>query len=550
MVGVRDRLRDLSAVVATVAVLAAVPGGSAAVRAAEENALEGHPSPYLALHATDPVNWRVLDEASAAAARSGDRLLFVSVGYFSCHWCHVMQRESFKNAQIAEKLNTRFVPFKVDRELQPALDARLNEFAEQTVGQSGWPLNVFVTPEGHPLHAALYMPASQLIQVLDRIDALWLQDRERLSALAARAAQSTLPEAMETIDQGAVRELERVFVAQASALHDDFQGGFGNQSKFPQAPALEYLLDLAFGPHADTVVPILELTLDAMASEGLYDHIGGGFFRYVIDPGWMTPHFEKMLYDNALLARVYLRASRLLPGRGYEGVARETLDFLRREMMTPGGGLAASLSAVDGEDVEGGYYLFRDEELAALLDARSLRVVRARCDISGVPLLSAGHHLRCSRSLRHVAKNLGITESEAHELFRKARGRLLEARAARELPVDTKVLAGWNGLALSAFVDGADAFDDPAWLAEHGAAGGNHGFSRRSGSGPRGGRRGVPTISHRQRMAVVRARTHRTRCAPGISYRRTTALARGGAGAHGAGVGRRERGSGAGRECA
>ncbi|MCZ7600206.1 MAG: thioredoxin domain-containing protein [Gammaproteobacteria bacterium] len=220
----RARRTTALAAFALLAVLAA---------SAAASPLRDHPSPYLALHADDPVARREWNEAALAEARAGDRLLLVSVGYFSCHWCHVMQRESFRNADIAARINERFIPVKVDRELEPALDARLSEFAEQLLGRSGWPLNVFVTPAGHPLFAVLYMPAGEFGEAIDRMHVLWTEQRERLAGLAARAGERELPEAAAVVDAGAARALEQVFVDRALVLHDDFQGGVRRTEQVP-----------------------------------------------------------------------------------------------------------------------------------------------------------------------------------------------------------------------------------------------------------------------------------------------------------------------------
>ncbi len=436
--------------------------------AAAANQLAGHSSPYLALHGDDPVEWRDWDAGAVEAARREDRLLLLSVGYFACHWCHVMQRESFQDADIAALLNRHFVPVKIDRELEPSLDDRLVRFAEQTLGQAGWPLNVFVTPEGYPLAATLYMPPAAFRELVERVESLWSQDRERLRDLAARAAGGEPPPPAPVLDAARAAYLESVFVQQALIFHDDFQGGFSNQSKFPHTPELDYLVELQRREPRPAVEAMLRLTLDAMADEGLMDHVGGGFFRYTVDPGWETPHFEKMLYDNAQLARVYLEAGRVLDEPRYLGIARRTLDFMRREMASVDGAMVASLSAVDAAGVEGGYYLWRDQELEALLDPEALRIVRTRCDIAGAPLLPGGHHLRCSRTLKHVADNLGIEVAEAERRASVALEVLLSARQGRSLPVDGKLLAGWNGLALSAFSDAYAAFGDAAYLAQAG----------------------------------------------------------------------------------
>ncbi len=441
-------------------VLLALPVGAAA------NQLAGHASPYLALHGDDPVEWRDWNAGAVEAARRDDRLLLLSVGYFACHWCHVMQRESFQDAGIAALLNRHFVPVKIDRELEPSLDDRLVRFAEQTLGQAGWPLNVFVTPEGYPLAATLYMPPAAFRELAERVEALWSQDRERLRELAARAAGGEPPPPAGQLDAARAGYLESVFVQQALIFHDDFQGGFSNQSKFPHAPELDYLVELQQRAPRPAVEAMLRLTLDAMADEGLMDHVGGGFFRYTVDPGWATPHFEKMLYDNAQLARVYLEAGRVLDQPRYLEVAMRTLDFMRREMASVDGAMVASLSAVDAAGVEGGYYLWRDQELEALFDPETLRIVRARCDIAGAPVLPAGHHLRCSRTLQHVARNLGIDVAEAEQRASGALEILRRAREDRSLPVDGKLLAGWNGLALSAFSEAYQALGDAEYLAD------------------------------------------------------------------------------------
>ena len=420
------------------------------------NELRDHPSPYLALHGDDPVAWREWGPRALRAARDADRLMLLSIGYFSCHWCHVMQKESYRDDSIAAFLNRHFVAVKIDRELEPALDARMTEFSRRVTGRAGWPLNVFVTPRGDPVFAVLYMPPARFRQVLERLNELWTGDRERIREVAARAAGTAIAPAGRTLDVPRAARAERVFIAQALALHDDFEGGFGSQNKFPSAPQLEYLLELARRGAERPLLDLLETTLDAMAAQGLYDHLGGGFFRYAVDPGWRVPHFEKMLYDNALLAGVYLRAARVFPEKRYERVAVETLDFMRREMATPSGGLLASFSAVDDEGVEGGYYLWDAAELASLLSAEELRVVRAFCALGASAELAAGHHLRCSRPLTHVARNLGKDHAEVRRMAVGALDRLrLHRRKTRTLPADDKLLAGWNGLALGVFSEAA-----------------------------------------------------------------------------------------------
>ena len=412
------------------------------------NQLKHHPSPYLAMHATDPVAWQDWGPAAVERARREGKLLFISVGYFSCHWCHVMQRESYRNPDIAAFLNRHFVPVKVDRELEAALDARLIEFAERTRGQGGWPLNVFVTPEGYPMYAALYLPPAEFKSVLERLQGLWAKDRAVIERLARDEAKRAAAPAEMPAATGS-------FVEQALAQADFIHGGFGEQSKFPSAPQLEALLARAATGPEPRLQEFLQLTLDHMADLGLYDHVGGGFFRYTVDPSWKTPHFEKMLYDNALLARVYLHAARTLRVPQYEAVARATLDFMVRELRTPDGALIASLSAVDNKDVEGGYYLWNVDELAALLSEREAQVLRLAFGMQDAAPFEAGYLPLRSLPPAEVARQLGMDTAAVETALSQALEKLRLARAKRTVPRDIKLLAGWNGLALAAFAEAA-----------------------------------------------------------------------------------------------
>jgi uncharacterized protein YyaL (SSP411 family) len=441
---------------ATLALLPA-PAGAAPLT----NRLAQHPSPYLALHGTDPVAWQEWNAATVARARQEGKLLFVSVGYFTCHWCHVMQRESYKNAEIARYLNAHFIPVKVDRELDPALDARLTDFADKTRGRSGWPLNAFVTPDGHPLYATLYHPPAEFLKVLERIEQLWRGDRARLAQLArVEAVRPGGPGRPEVSAAQARAHAARV-VAEALRQADGLQGGFGDQSKFPQVPQLAFLLaEHERAPDA-RLAAFLTLTLDAMVSRGLHDQLGGGFFRYAVDPSWKTPHFEKMLYDNAQLARLYLDAARVLKRDDYRALGRRTLDFLLREFQAADGGFIAALSALDDRDVEGGYYLWSGKELEAVLGTRELAAYRLHAGMTDAPPFEAGWLPMAALSAAEVARRLETDPAEVERLLRAAADKLRAARARRQLPRDTKVLAAWNGLALSAFT--AAAGDDPRY---------------------------------------------------------------------------------------
>ncbi len=422
-----------------------------------QNQLVDNPSPYLALHGSDPVAWQQWDESLLQRAKDENKLIYLSIGYFSCHWCHVMQRESYKDPEVAKWLNEHYIPVKIDRELEEALDARMIEFVEKTSGRSGWPLNVFITPEGYPLYAVLYMPRIKFLKLITELQELWHNDSKGMAELAREDIADEAPLSSHSWNRDAVEQLAESLTYEALERADPIQGGFGDQTKFPSTPQLEFLLDGYQNQPDAELKTFLVTTLDHMASQGLRDHIGGGFFRYTTDPGWQTPHFEKMLYDNAQLARLYLRAAVLLDRSDYKDVARDTLTFMQRELLSSEGGLFASLSALDAKDVEGGYYLWTKEDLKSLLTKEEYTAVEkvwlgdaaAPFDAGYLPILQPGFSLQ-----------KGLSEDKA-ELLKSAQRKMLSLRQKeRQLPVDDKLLAGWNGLALSAFSRGAKQFND------------------------------------------------------------------------------------------
>ena len=430
------------------------------------NRMAGHPSPYLALHAGDATDWRVWDAAALREAKRSNRLVMVSLGYFACHWCHVMQRETWADPDAARLINRHFIPVKVDRETHTALDARLQRFAQQTRQRSGWPLTVFLTPDGDPLYAMLYEPRDEFMRIAEALAGRWREDAAGLTALAREAARP--PSAAPRV------ALPADFERAARGAMDPLLGGFGDGAKFPLTPRLDALLVLEARRPLATRREFLRGTLDHMAAGGLRDHVGGGFFRYTVDPAWQEPHFEKMLYDNAQLARLYLDAARVLQEPAYLEVARDTLDFLLAGM-AEGAAYAASLSALDGDGVEGGAYLWQDDTLRGLLADDEYAVV-AR--VWGLHLASPfpGH-----LPLRHVEP-----ETHEREIYARALQRLRHARGERAVPRDGKLLAGWNGLALSALAAAADL--DPAYRR---AADALFAFARDTLMTPQGLRKGV-----------------------------------------------------------
>ncbi|MCW8828247.1 MAG: DUF255 domain-containing protein [Gammaproteobacteria bacterium] len=403
--------------------------------------LADHPSPYLALHADDPVQWQLWDKALLAQAQREDKLIFVSSGYFACHWCHVMQRESYQNDEIAALLNRHFLSVKIDRELRPDIDARLFEFVEQELGVAGWPLNVFLSPYGEPISGLVYQPPQLFARTLRRVVEQWQEKGDKPGTEEPGTGVSTAQASQLVSEPGVLRDqLEQALLAALEQQGDFFSGGFGEGGKFPRVPLLTLMLE-HYRDHP-VAEGLLRLTLEQMHTQGLRDHLGGGFFRYTVDPQWREPHFEKMLYDNAQLAWLYLRAAQLLDEPAYRRVGEQTLDFMLRDMWHPRGGLSGSISALDGEGRDGGYYLWTREALTGLLSEEELALLRDVWEMEGAPVFEHGYLPRAS--------------TQDDERLRAVHQRLLRERQQRRAPLDSKRLAGWNALALRALSLGAE----------------------------------------------------------------------------------------------
>ncbi|MCW8956849.1 MAG: DUF255 domain-containing protein, partial [Gammaproteobacteria bacterium] len=331
---------------------------------AKDKSLSNHPSAYIRLHANDAVHWQVWQPAVLEQARQQNKLLFISVGYFSCHWCHVMRNESFNDADVAKLLNQYFIPVKVDRELNPALDQQLMSFLQRSRGYGGWPLNVFVTAEGYPLFGLVYLPKDSFLQLLGKVSGEWKADQGKLEKMALEAFQymRRLSEQTEPLPQ--IEDMLSRLRNRVKMTADDMQGGIGDAKKFPREALLLALFEVFKDKPGDWLRDWLQLTLEQMMSRGLHDTIGGGFFRYTVDPAWHTPHFEKMLYTNAAMIELYVGAFRIFKDPRYLAVAEETADFIFREMAMAGGGYASALSAQDQQGREGGSYLWLRESLA------------------------------------------------------------------------------------------------------------------------------------------------------------------------------------------
>lgn len=428
-----------------------------------KNQLRKHASPYLAMHGSDPVQWQDWNEKVVARAIKENKLIYISSGYFSCHWCHVMQRESYKNKKVAKILNRFFIPVKVDRELNPALDARLIDFVEKTRGRAGWPLNVFITPEGYPLVGMTYLPSENFIEVLNNLKQQWAENNTYLKGIARQATEQLLGEQPGTANKKPEKTdrvfLIQQFLSQANELMDEIQGGFGEQNKFPSVPQLRTLLHIVdnetLKPYIKTKwTDFLLTTLNSMAQQGLRDQINNGFYRYTVDPNWQIPHFEKMLYDNAQLAILYFEAGKILQRPYYKTIASQTLDFLQTDMKSDIGVIAASLSAVDAQGIEGGYYVWQQGDLVKYLSNKQFLVANKYWKLVNNDALESGYHLIQQRSITEISAELKLPVKQVQDLIHQAISRLRKIRSKKTNPIDTKPVAAWLGLSLQAFTLG------------------------------------------------------------------------------------------------
>ena len=428
---------------------------------AHTNRLADETSPYLLQHAHNPVDWYPWGPEALERARAEDRPIFVSIGYSACHWCHVMERESFEDERVAALMNEQFVNIKVDREERPDLDDVYMAAVQAMTGSGGWPMSVFLTPDLRPFFGGTYFPPDDrhgmpaFPRVLEAMADAYRNRRGEIDAQADQLARH-LRDQLAAAPGAAEPQRSQLdaAVARLGTAFDEVHGGFGGAPKFPPPMTLEFLMRAWHRSGADDVRRMVCLTLDRMADGGIHDQLGGGFARYSTDASWLVPHFEKMLYDNALLAHCYLDASRAFGVQRYAEVATDTLDFMLRELRTDDGGFAAALDA-DSEAAEGRFYVWTDEEftrvlLAAGLDADERSALAAYWGVTG-----AGNWE--DRSILIAAGT--PPPSDVRERGRRA---LLEAREGRARPArDEKRLAAWNGMALRALSAGALVLGEP-----------------------------------------------------------------------------------------
>ncbi|MFI0814723.1 thioredoxin domain-containing protein [Streptomyces sp. NPDC021098] len=431
------------------------------------NRLAHETSPYLLQHADNPVDWRPWSHEAFEEARSRGVPVLLSVGYSSCHWCHVMAHESFEDAGTAEYLNAHFVSIKVDREERPDVDAVYMEAVQAATGQGGWPMTVFLTPDAEPFYFGTYFPPAprpgmpSFRQVLEGVRAAWADRRDEVRDVAGKIVRDLAERTGIALGSGAPQPPGAEDLAAAlmglTREFDAVRGGFGGAPKFPPSMALEFLLRHHARTGAEGALQMVQATCEAMARGGIYDQLGGGFARYSVDAEWVIPHFEKMLYDNALLCRVYAHLWRATGSDLARRVALETAEFLVREMRTEQGGFASALDADSddgtGRHVEGAYYVWTPEQLREVLGEADAEQAAAYFGVTEEGTFEAG------ASVLQLPD--GARPADADRLA-SVRERLLAARERRERPGrDDKVVAAWNGLAIAALAETGAYFDRP-----------------------------------------------------------------------------------------
>jgi uncharacterized protein len=441
------------------------------------NRLVHESSPYLQQHANNPVDWYPWADEALARAREEDRPILLSVGYSACHWCHVMERESFENPQIASLMNARFVNVKVDREERPDIDEIYMTAVQAMTGQGGWPMTVFLTPDLRPFYGGTYFPPEDrhghpgFPRVLQAVAEHYNSQRERVEEQAEKLRsfieQNADPLTRgDDLDGARGHDILQKAVHGLVSQHDERFGGFSTDGpKFPNAAGLSLLLRHWHASGDGAALAAATHTLESMARGGIYDHLGGGFHRYSVDERWLVPHFEKMLYDNALLVPVYVDAWQATSTPLFARVVRETLDYVLREMTSDCGGYCAAQDA-DTESEEGKYFVWTPEQVEDVLDdEEAARLFCAFYDITPQGNFEGNCILHTDADIDEQARLLGVTAQRMQAAVEDGRRRLFEARTWRVTPDrDDKVLVAWNGMMISAMARGYQAFGEASWL--------------------------------------------------------------------------------------
>jgi len=435
------------------------------------NRLIEETSPYLLQHAHNPVDWLPWGTEAFERAKKQDKPIFLSIGYSTCHWCHVMEHESFENEQIAKVMNEHFVSIKVDREQRPDVDEIYMSAVVMMTGSGGWPLSVFLTPEGKPFYGGTYFPPSDAFgrpgfeRVLLSVAEAWKNRRQELVGSAAKMSELLQSQACPTGKNNLSPEILDVAFVSFQNVFDAVNGGFGTAPKFPQPTNLSMLLSYWHRTADNQALNMVEKTLDAMADGGIYDHIGGGFHRYATDAQWLVPHFEKMLYDQALLSKVYLQAYKVTKQERYAQIAREIFNYVLRDMRDPAGSFYSAEDA-DSEGREGTFYLWDPEQTASVLDEEQARVFNAYYGVTNQGNFEEGKTiLNIKTSMKQLEQEFRKDQAAIENILTAARTRLFQERATRTRPHrDEKIITAWNGLMISSLAYGGAVLGEEKYI--------------------------------------------------------------------------------------
>ncbi len=432
------------------------------------NNLAKETSPYLLEHSTNPVNWYAWNDQAFEQAKDQNKMIFVSVGYSACHWCHVMRHESFENKEVAEILNENFISIKVDREERPDIDHLLQMTFQVMNGRGGgWPLSIFMTPDRKPFYSGTYFPLKSKYGMPGFVDVLNAIIKAYKTKLPQVQSQSTeienfLVNITQPQEKNDISELPSINIVEGlSQFYDASYGGFGQAPKFPSETTLALLLHESAFINNSTGLKIVFKTLDAMINGGIYDQLGGGFHRYSVDEKWLVPHFEKMLYNQSLLTSVLLEAFRVSKNQLYLDKVKETLLYVIREMMTPEGGFYSSQNA-DSENTEGKFFVWNENELN-FLEPNQQQIISEYYDITKKGNWEGKNILHVSMNVRDLSSKYSKSEDDILDIITKTKELLFKKREERIKPsTDTKIIASWNALMLKSFIKAYRVFSDPA----------------------------------------------------------------------------------------
>ena len=423
------------------------------------NRLIHEKSPYLLQHKNNPIHWYAWGEEALQASADQNKPIFLSIGYSTCHWCHVLEKESFEDEEVAALLNENFICIKVDREEHPDVDQFYINVVEAMTGKGGWPLTVIMTPEKTPVFGGTYFPKAQLIKIIDALGYAWKHQPKKIKVVSSTVrnfieAGDRISTKTVTLDETMMKDFYKKFLIS----YDEVNGGFGLAPKFPPTMKLRLLLRMAQRTGDKHAIKMMTSTLNHMARGGIYDHLAGGFHRYSTDDIWLVPHFEKMLYDQAALTMVYLEGYQVTGNKVFESVVRGVLDYVLKDMIGPKGGFYSAEDA-DSEGEERTYYVWSDAELRNLLTLEEYQEAYKRFGVT-----SGGNFEETGKNILHLNKEISWTRSNSTDV-KALKDKLLRIREKRERPFkDDKVLTAWNGLMISALAKAAQVLQDDEYL--------------------------------------------------------------------------------------